>query len=521
MFCSKCGTKLIEGAMYCQKCGAKIDNKRAFPVNTAGETTVPEKIRSEGTFIAWSNASAAGADRAQEVFNVTLIKAGPNKGYVIGILRDWLGIRLKEAFKKVKNVPVLLEKKVTREEAEALKTDFMKAGAVLAFTDSKGNPVDIVLRCKFCGAILENGQTICAKCGNAFKVESSGKKESLEEYVRGWNCFNRSEFRKKLFTEIKDACINWIYDVLTAKTKGGLAILCAMFFGFLFITFVVVAYLLSFPILLLIVVAAGYVWYQLKGSKWVTGFYYAALSKVLLLPEGMTPQALVNALNGRFNYPYFKGAKCSINNKCLIKGRYAVYSVKFSKTNRPQLDCDPEESDKKYRTILREAIAIRSYLNRFFAPADWKDAEKDLKALKWAERQRKVAALVSAVTTLIIVIALMLRVVETYIPGGISNLFQPGMEVRNAYLSQYSEKVTVEEAFDHFFENGKWSEYETKRYSYVVFSGVCEYQGERADVEITFKITGENFVVDSLDLNGQTQNKLILYALLASIYEDY
>lgn len=51
--------------------------------------------------------------------------------------------------------------------------------------------------------------------------------------------------------------------------------------------------------------------------------------------------------------------------------------------------------------------------------------------------------MVSAVTTLIIVIALTLRVVETYIPGGISNLFQPGMEVRNAYLSQYSEKVMV------------------------------------------------------------------------------
>lgn len=38
---------------------------------------------------------------------------------------------------------------------------------------------------------------------------------------------------------------------------------------------------------------------------------------------------------------------CSNCGTRLIEGRYAVYSVKFSKTNLPQLDCDPEESNKK------------------------------------------------------------------------------------------------------------------------------------------------------------------------------
>ena len=35
------------------------------------------------------------------------------------------------------------------------------------------------------------------------------------------------------------------------------------------------------------------------------------------------------------------------------------------------------------------------------------------------------------------------------------NLLQPGMGVRNGYLTQYSEAVTVEEAFDNFFDNPK------------------------------------------------------------------
>lgn len=106
-------------------------------------------------------------------------------------------------------------------------------------------------------------------------------------------------------------------------------------------------------------------------------------------------------------------------------------------------------------------------------------------------------------------------------PDLISNIFQPGAGVRNAYLSQYSESITIEDAFERYFENGKWSTYKEEDYSYVVFTGVCEYLGKRVDVKVTFKITGENFVVDSLDINGQTQNDLILYSLLTAIYEDY
>lgn len=101
------------------------------------------------------------------------------------------------------------------------------------------------------------------------------------------------------------------------------------------------------------------------------------------------------------------------------------------------------------------------------------------------------------------------------------NLLQPGMGVRNGYLTQYSEAVTVEEAFDNFFDNPKWSTYQEDGYTYVVFTGACEYLGERADARITFQITGEQFRTEQLDLNGVEQNDLILYAMLAKIYEEY
>lgn len=106
-------------------------------------------------------------------------------------------------------------------------------------------------------------------------------------------------------------------------------------------------------------------------------------------------------------------------------------------------------------------------------------------------------------------------------PDFVSDVIQPGAGVRNAYLTQYSDKVTVEDAFQNFFANEKWSTYKSEGYSYVVFSGVCEYAGERADAQITFKITGDNFIVDHLDLNGVEQSDVMMALMLAKIYEDY
>jgi len=106
-------------------------------------------------------------------------------------------------------------------------------------------------------------------------------------------------------------------------------------------------------------------------------------------------------------------------------------------------------------------------------------------------------------------------------PDFVSNIFRPGANVRDSYLTRYSENVTIEDAFENFFENEKWSTYNEDGYSYVAFTGSCEFMGKTADVKIAFKVTGEHFVVDSLDLNGIRQSDLVLYGLLSKVYEGY
>lgn len=128
-----------------------------------------------------------------------------------------------------------------------------------------------------------------------------------------------------------------------------------------------------------------------------------------------------------------------------------------------------------------------------------------------------------AIVQMVIGIALVCVIVCVIVlkPDFVSDIFQPGAGVRNAHLSQYSDEVTIEEAFQDFFANEKWSTYKSDGYSYVVFTGTCEYDGEPADAQITFKITGDNFHIDHLDLNGVEQNDLILALMLAKVYENY
>lgn len=109
---------------------------------------------------------------------------------------------------------------------------------------------------------------------------------------------------------------------------------------------------------------------------------------------------------------------------------------------------------------------------------------------------RKTAVKLIGGVVVIIVVALVLAK-NPDIVSDVYNIVQPGASVRGAYLTQYSDTVTIEEAFDNYFDNGKWSTYKSEGYSYVVFTGVCEYAGEDADIRITFELTGETLSLRS------------------------
>ncbi len=271
---------------------------------------------------------------------------------------------------------------------------------------------------------------------------------------------------------------------------------------------------LASPEILVVLAIPGYIAYHLGFAKYITLKKYDKDLNTLWLPEGMNSEALFQALHGKFNYPYFKGVRYGVNGECIIQGKYTSCSVIFDGSKQAVLDCQLELTGKLRRALL-ETIAIRHYINKFFNPSLPFDAEEHFNALKSAEKHRKISEVLLSVFIFALVVSPLMGQGEL---NFIRLLVVPGAEVRGAYLTQYSRSITIEKAFDDFFEKGKWRTYKSEGNSYVVFTGVCEVLGERADIKIIFKILGENFIVDGVEINGGEQGAFMTRVLLEAVY---
>nr|WP_321409803.1 50S ribosomal protein L7/L12 [uncultured Carboxylicivirga sp.] len=77
-------------------------------------------------------APAAGGEAAaaeQTEFDVILKSAGGSKLAIVKLVKEMTGVGLKEAKELVDKAPAPLKEKVTKEEAEALKSQLEEAGA--------------------------------------------------------------------------------------------------------------------------------------------------------------------------------------------------------------------------------------------------------------------------------------------------------------------------------------------------------------------------------------------------------
>lgn len=360
--------------------------------------------------------------------------------------------------------------------------------------------------CRLCGTEISEDAAYCGQCGT--KVIKPNADNIVGAQITHDNCTRESQSDTSNDIPKTPTWQKWLIGIIVVIILGFGAWLSFLFIRWLFSSFIIAV----------IVIAVGYVIYHKALAPCLTGQSYVKESKELQLPEGMSASTLLEALSGKFNYPYFKGIHYGTDGKCVIEGKYSMYPVTFYADNITEISYIPGKDDKKTRTILLEAMAIRDYVNKFFNPDLPVDVVKDMKKLKLAEGQRKAVAIVCTAATVLVAAALIWDYVS---PGSLQSMAVPGYGVRTAYLSEYSNRITIEEAFDNYFGNGKWSQYDSEGYSYVIFTGTCIYLGKQADIRIAFKITGEHFIVDSLDINGRAQSDLILYGLLSDVYETY
>ncbi|MFI3200445.1 MAG: hypothetical protein R3Y54_02820, partial [Eubacteriales bacterium] len=98
--------------------------------------------------------------------------------------------------------------------------------------------------------------------------------------------------------------------------------------------------------------------------------------------------------------------------------------------------------------------------------------------------------------------------------------------ISSSYMTQYSSTVTVGEAFDDFFSNSTWTNYEVGSNTMVEFTGGCQYLNSPAEAVIQFRLENNGtFHLISITMNGTKFNadnfleNLMITGFMEKIYD--
>lgn len=91
------------------------------------------KFGVSATAVAAAPAAGGAAEEAKDTMNVELTDGGANKIAVIKVVKEVLGLGLKEAKDLVDGAPAMLKTDVKKEDAEALKKQIEDAGGKVTF----------------------------------------------------------------------------------------------------------------------------------------------------------------------------------------------------------------------------------------------------------------------------------------------------------------------------------------------------------------------------------------------------
>jgi large subunit ribosomal protein L7/L12 len=106
-----------------------VEKMTVLELNTLVKT-IEEKWGVSAAAVAVAVGAAGGdAAEAQDAFNVELTDAGAQKIAVIKVVKEVLGLGLKEAKDMVDAAPAVVKEGLKKEDAEALKAKLEEAGA--------------------------------------------------------------------------------------------------------------------------------------------------------------------------------------------------------------------------------------------------------------------------------------------------------------------------------------------------------------------------------------------------------
>jgi hypothetical protein len=255
----------------------------------------------------------------------------------------------------------------------------------------------------------------------------------------------------------------------------------------------------------------GYVIYMLVIRSIVINAKYGKDNTGIPLPESFDPIKLLEFLRERgFSYPELKNIRYNESGQVIIEGKYASHAL-IIKDDTLYVDRGKKGGTRKQTNCILEAVVIGHYLSKFFNPNAPVDAYKQYTSFK---KRRWQPIIIIALLCCAFLIPAVFMSGKELVPQITSD------NISSSYLSEYSTKITIGDAFENFFGDPKWKSYEQGIQKYVDFQGGLTLDNQPATAVITFSVSGEKFKVDSVKVDNQKLNPLELESFFHTVYSE-
>lgn len=245
----------------------------------------------------------------------------------------------------------------------------------------------------------------------------------------------------------------------------------------------------------------GFIFWIVKGRSLYINWKYGGESGIDY-DTSLSKEELMEKFRKELNYPEQKELYYNENGDITIKGKFGDYSLRIE--NNKLLISKRIQFDYSSQTCRRveEAECIKAYIQKVFNPDAPVNPSKKLTAMNKYNAKKKITT-AALIAILIAAIAYIL-----WQNGYFGN---DSVQIKESYLTSYSQTVTIGDAFDEFFEDPRWGEtYTVGSDKYIDFNGKCTYNNETAIMTITFYINGDYFAVQTIKING-TEMPMIMY----------
>ncbi|RAU91045.1 hypothetical protein [Paenibacillus sp. YN15] len=261
----------------------------------------------------------------------------------------------------------------------------------------------------------------------------------------------------------------------------------------------------------ILLLAFAYIIYILIIKPVVVNAKYGKDKTGITIPDDLDPAELLSLLQQKgFTYPELKNMRHNENGNVVIEGKYTSHELVIQ-NNKLFVKRGKKGGLGKETNCILEAVVIGHYLDKLFNPAAPVDAYKQFVRFK---RDRKKPVFILILIFCIFLIPAIFVTGKEVAPQLQSN------RVSTSYLTDYSSKVTIGEAFDNFFNDPKWKTYEQGIQKYVDFQGEILFNNEPATAVITFSILNDTIKVESIKVDNEELNPLEHDSFFQTVYEE-